>query len=194
MYSVVLMAALTGSPATPAWGFRGHCHGCGWGGHGCGHAWAGPWHSNWNGGLTWCQGPQGGCPGYFGGYPPIGYSFCGYCGCFAGYGNGGFGNGGYGNGGFGYGIGHGGYGYGGHGCWGTGCYCGCLSANGCYGGFSGWGPNAAPGAVPFFREGPARREQRDVKPGYEEETRNQTRARLVVQVPADAKVYIDGNL
>ncbi len=192
MYSVVLMAALSGSATAPDWGWCLRCHGC----HGC-HACAGWWggghcgHCGCGWGLgcaCWAHTGVGGCwcAGYFGGYPPIGHDFCSYCGCFAcygyptgigaGYGNGGF----YGRGGWNGGCWCNG---GSCGCWCNGCACGCCSC-GASGGASGW---AAP--TPSVTPEPAKK---DKKP--QEEVRLPNRARLIVQVPEDAKVYIDGKL
>src|SRR5438128_10422811 len=129
MYSVVLMAALTGGTSDTAWCLRSYgCHGC----HGCHCGCA----CGWCGCGGWCG--HGGYCAHFAAYPPIGngYSFCDFCGCYAGYGNGsyrGYGNGyglGYANG---YGLGHG------NGYWCNGCYCGCFNSIGCYCGHSCWG-------------------------------------------------------
>jgi len=186
MYSVVLMAALSGSAAAPDWG----CHRC----HGC-HACAG-WfgHGGGLGCACWAHTGVGGCwcAGYFGGYPPIGHDFCSYCGCFACYGYPTGLGAGYGNGGFaGRGGWNGGWNGGGlcncgacGGCWCNGCACGCCSCGVSGGsGLSGW---AAP--TPAAEQD----SKKDKKP--QEEVRLQSRGRLIVQVPEDAKVYIDGKL
>jgi uncharacterized protein (TIGR03000 family) len=184
MYSVVLMAALATSTATPDFGHG--CRGChGWGGrHGC-HGCYGGW----------------GCSGCYGGYGCSGCNGCygGGWGCYGGC----------------YGGGHGGYGggWGCYGCWGgqTGWACygfayggwgdggwGCSGCYGAYGGYSGYGvpvpgpvttaPGVvAPGRVPEVTPPPL--EKRPI-PKIDE----QVRARVRVDVPADARLYIDGQL
>lgn len=138
MYSLVLMAAMTGSPATANWCHRCHCGchcgcycGC-WGCHGC------------------C-----GCWGCYG---------CGCYGCYGGYC---------------------------HGCWGcNGCY-GCYGCYSCYGGSVYGAPiYVTPGATVV----PKGEEQ--APPPKKEKDKNKdevqlNRARLIVQVPAGARLFID---
>jgi uncharacterized protein (TIGR03000 family) len=140
-------------------------------------------HGGWG-----CCGYCGGC---YGGYGCDGYWGCVGChGCYGGYG---YGYGGYGCYGYYtcYGCYGGGcYGYNCHGCYGgTGFWNGCQ---GCYGfnGFSGYAPAFATPA-PAMPAAPA--DATPVDPTPMKKT-SATRARLVVQVPADAKLYIDGNL
>jgi len=116
---------------------------------------------------------------------------------------------------------HGCYGYGGHGChgWGWGwrhgchgcygCY-GCYGGWGCYGCYGGWGYGGYSGVGGWAGYGcnggcygqiympPA-----DKKGGPEQgpdpkkkkkDNGDETRARLIVQLPADAKLFIDGTL
>jgi uncharacterized protein (TIGR03000 family) len=92
-----------------------------------------------------------------------------------------------------------------HGCWGSGCW-GChgywsgwyaaYSCHGCYGGWSchgclGVGPvYAAPAGVsPGIRF-----EQAPLPKKNPEEVRVNDRSRIVVELPEDARLYIDGNL
>lgn len=140
MYSLVLMAALTGGDMTANWGCRHcrcscHCCGC-WGCHGCCGCW----------GCHGCCGGWGchGCWGCYGGY-------AGYCwGCFGCYG-------------------------------GYTCY-GCYGCNGYYGAPVYMAPGQV---VPKEEQAPAPKKEKG------DEVRLQNRARLIVQVPADAKLFID---
>jgi uncharacterized protein (TIGR03000 family) len=149
MYTVVLMAALSTSPAATGFGLHG-CHG----------------------------------------YNVATNAYCHGCACAGCYG-------GYGSSAYGYGA----YGYGSSfsiyapppcanvfGC--TGCY-------GCYGGWSCYGvalPHhgywhectpVTPNPQPNLEETPAPKELKG---------KEQTRARVIIDAPADAKIYVDGNL
>jgi uncharacterized protein (TIGR03000 family) len=170
MYSVVLMAALTAGSAAPDCNlFRG-CHG----GYGGGH-----------GGYGGGQGGYGGCYGGFNSW---------YGGC---YGGGHYGYGCYGCGGYG-GAGYGGYtpvSYGGYGCYGGyggyGCY-------GCYGGVPFAAPYVAPQTYlpPTDPKGTDTKGAEQVPPPkkVDKESMGAYRAKVLVQLPADAKLYIDDHL
>jgi uncharacterized protein (TIGR03000 family) len=169
MYSVVLMMALSAGADTPAWG--GHRHGCDGGCYG-----------GCNGGGCWgggCYG--GGCNG--------GGDCCGChgrrlrrhrChGCDGGC-------------------------SGGHGCWsGYTCGGGCHGGGGCYGGGGCWGgamggcegghPMMAPPPPPPGK-GPAPQGERlkaAPKPATEEASLTKP-ATLIVSLPADAALQVDG--
>jgi uncharacterized protein (TIGR03000 family) len=113
------------------------------------------------------------------------------CGCHGG----GYGHGCYGGyGGYGCHGCFGGYGYG-HGCWGAGCYGGCVGAYGCYGGWSCYGGYGCSGYSPMYGVP----QQRPKTPAGElaplpRKEKEETRARLLVRLPADAQLYIDDNL
>jgi uncharacterized protein (TIGR03000 family) len=163
MYGMVLMAALTSGGSTPDCHFRCGCYGGGWGG---------------------CYGCHGGCYGF-------GYGAC-YGNCYGGWGSG-------------YGC-AGSWGYSGYGCWGAsyGCY-------GCYGGGFGYGPGyygsgwetmtpggVAPSYMPGATMPPAGGSGSggEVLPKPKPDGKSgtglaPTRARLIVELPADAKLYID---
>ena len=106
---------------------------------------------------------------------------------------------------YGYGCYSAGYGYGyGHGCcscWGGACY-GSYSCAGCYGGacygsWSCWGCSGCWGTTPYFRmyDGPTMPPADPKKTGGSGQlTPGTDRARLVIEVPADAKLYIDDQL
>jgi uncharacterized protein (TIGR03000 family) len=192
MYSVVMMMALTnGVDTTPALGRRG-CHGC-------------------NGGYASCCGCYGG--GY--GYGCYGGCWGGYGGCYGGYG-GRYVYGGYGGyGGYaGYG-GYGGYGgYVGYGPSGYGYSAGYMPGSVVY-------PATTSGGVESGRTGEQRpgttgttgtpgtsgrpggvdrgREQRQEEGGVRDsetprrETRLEVPATLVVHLPAQARLTVDGN-
>ncbi|MGH7227023.1 MAG: TIGR03000 domain-containing protein [Gemmataceae bacterium] len=167
MYSVVLMMALTGGGDVPAGMFN---HGCCGGGHGC----------------SGCYGCMGGCYGScHGGKHHRSQGCCG--GCYGGcYGNS-------------YGCCGGGrkhhrskgccggcYG----GCYGSSCYGGCYGGGygGCYGGgYGGMGTPMVPGMmVPAAPATPA-------KPATKKSSlENAAPATLIVTVPADARLSIDG--
>jgi len=148
MYSVVLAAMLTTTPATPQWGWG--CHGC----HGC--------HGCWS-----CHGCHG-CYGCWGS-------------CYGCYGGGGWGYGGYSYGNYaaapGWPTWYGCYG-GAFGCAGGGYA--CLGCYGCY----GWGGYVA--ATPVL---PARGGAGDRMPAA---TAGPAPATVVVQLPPDAKLYVEG--
>jgi len=171
MYSVVLMMAMTGPTEMPEFGRRG-CHGC------CG-------------GYSSCHGCYGGyssCHGCWGGS----YS----SGCWGGC----------------YGSGWGGC-YGssyssGYGCWGssysTGCY-GSSSGHGCYGSSSGHGCygsySSGYGSAPGFTYAPAygstvQMAQTTASPVYLPGTTvassDKAPGILIVTLPAEAKLTIDG--
>lgn len=164
MYSLVLMAALSGGASQPATFWHG-CHG----GNGCVGGCAG-----WGG----CNGCYGGCAGWGAG------------GCYGG------------------------------GFWGCGCGGGCYGngynywtarapfytnyANGCHGCYGG--PVSAYYAQPRAMAQPSyiiqrqiRQERittppKEVKKNGEKESVAPSPARLVVEVPADAKLYLDDHL
>lgn len=156
MYTVVLMAALTTSPSTPAWhrGCARACHGC----HGCYAAANTAWYG-------------GGCYGCYGCYGNPWHAASTTSGS--------------------YGTFHPGV-FQCHGCY------------GCYGGWSCYGyPNqhaviepAPPSGVPerkteskpgkVLEEAPLPKE-----PGLKK-NEEQARAKVIVDVPADAKLYVDG--
>lgn len=166
MYSIVLMAAVTSGTAAPDHWFRHGCHGCTgcYGCHGC------------HGAGYWFQGNL--CHGCFGGY-----------GCSAGYGC--------------YGgvpcVGCTGC-YGGYGGWaGYGAYypIGCYGCYGCYGGWSCYGtPVAGQGYIAPPATGGTPEKRETTPPPMEEKKTSveNDRARVVVELPEDAKLYIDGNL
>jgi uncharacterized protein (TIGR03000 family) len=131
---------------------------------------------------------------------------CGFrCGCHGGYGCSGYSCGGC-NGG--YGGCHGGYGcYGGGwgGCYGAsygGCWGGCYGSyyGGCYGGwgyYGGcWGCMGGPGApvmtTPATPTGPAG--ERIPTAPEKKSSSLEPSARLLVELPADAKLYVDDHL
>jgi uncharacterized protein (TIGR03000 family) len=139
-----------------------HCHSHS-SGYGYGYACSG-WYGAWAG---------NGCVGCSGWYP--GYAYGG------GYG------GGYGYGGGGFGC------YGGTwGGWGSGidytCF-GCHGCYGCYGGFGcyGYSPYGPGGNIPEQIPAPRVEEK---KPGGQGAV-TPDRARVIVQLPADAKLYVD---
>jgi uncharacterized protein (TIGR03000 family) len=121
---------------------------------------------------------HGGCSGYYGCGGCYGCWGCG--GCYGGYGScwGCWG---------GYSYYSGCYGCSGYyGC-GGGCY-GCWGCSGCYG-YSGYAPMYGPGPVmPSAPSGDLGTPQKEKKNGT---SLNPNRARLLVEVPADAKLFID---
>jgi uncharacterized protein (TIGR03000 family) len=164
MYSMVLMAALTtGSGAPDCW-FHGHGGGYGGG----------------------CYGNSSyGCYGSFayGGYGCYGSGY-GYGGCYGG------GYGCYGGGGGCYGGGYGCYG-GGGGCYGGGYGC-HGSGYGCHGSYGGWSCYGSGIMSPYM--GPGMMIQPEVVPPPKKEgseTLAPTRARLIVELPGEATLYID---
>ncbi len=172
MYSMVLLVALTGTADAPAWG---HHRGCGCWGCGCGC-------------YGGCYGCWGGCYGCYGGYS---------CGCWGGYGC------------YGCGCWGGGYGCYGCGCWGggwVGCYTGCSGGYGCYGcysggyGYYGGGSYGSYGGVTIVRSAPSiattavvsrPRVAQSPFPVAVQATKKAP-ATIVVNLPADAKLTIDG--
>lgn len=130
---------------------------------------------------TWCHGCRGCC----GGWGCHGcYSYC--HGCHGCYGCGCYGC---------YGCGCYAYGHGCYGCYGGcyGCYggcCGCYSGWGCCGGCYGYGYGApvmvAPGA-PAGAVEPVPAPKKDMKI----EKKDGEAAKLIIEVPADAKLFID---
>ena len=134
MYSLVLMAALTTSTETVAWGHRHGCHGC----QGC--------YASSCGGGYGCHGCYGG-----GGH---GYGCAGWSGCWGG-------------------------------CYGS--YYGCYGGWGSYGGC--WGCHGAPAMVPAAPPS----EMAPVAP-EKKSTALEQPARLLVELPADAKLYVDDHV
>jgi uncharacterized protein (TIGR03000 family) len=214
MYSVVLMAALATSSSAPEFchGWGG-CHG-GWGHGGSGGGWcSGFYGSGWGYGYG-CFGPcygYSGPSGCYGGWCYGGYYSTGYAGC---YGHGCYG---YYTGWSCYGS-WGASPYAVAGCYGNaympGCYGGgfggmaCAGGPGCYGGYSGYGvpapggtiigpapgapgapgaPSAAP-ATPLSPSGPGPEQTPEPRKKGEQ----QTRAKVRIEIPADAKLYVDG--
>jgi uncharacterized protein (TIGR03000 family) len=129
--------------------------------------------------------------GCYGGYG--GYNGGGYYGCYGCYGCGGGGYYGSGWGGYGcYGGGYGGCYGGGYGCAGYGCYGGCYGGGygGCYGSpYSPVGP-VGPG-VPVVPGDKVPVEKLPNPKGPGDQT---SRAKVVIDVPAQAKLYIDDQL
>ncbi|HTU88824.1 MAG TPA: TIGR03000 domain-containing protein [Gemmataceae bacterium] len=161
MYSMILMAALTAGSGTP------DCHRCGcWGGcYGC------------YGGCYGCWGCYGGCYGCFGGC----YGMGGYGGGMGGYGCWG-----------GYSSWGGGYGYGGVGYPGAG-YPGTIMPPG------GAAPGAAapgtPGQYEQLAPPPEDKDKDKSKKSKDKDKEgtmlNTTKAKLIVELPANAKLFID---
>jgi uncharacterized protein (TIGR03000 family) len=173
MYGVILMAAMTTGGEVPAWHHRrgGHgCYGC-TGCYGCSGCWGG-------------NGCWGGCHGCYGAYPYAGIGYYGY------------------------------------GCWGYGCN-GCAGCYGCYGGWTGYGGCYCTGTphvfsmVPIAPNGPVmptppvngdqnpekdadknagKNDKEGEKKGgdFQQISLNPDRARLIVTLPADAKLFVDG--
>jgi len=164
MYSVVLMAALTtGSGATGWW----HNQPCG------PYTYYGSYYGAW---APNCYGVYGGS--YYG-MPCGGYACGGYGGGYGGGGNGCVGcYGGHWGHGQGLGWGYGGIDYNCFGC--HGCY-------GCYGGF---------GCVGYSPGGPGANVPEQIPPPRVDEKKGTgalapTRAKVIVQLPADAKLFVD---
>jgi uncharacterized protein (TIGR03000 family) len=127
-------------------------------------------------GCHGCYGGGWGCHGCYGCYGACyGYGYGGWGGC---YGGGGCIGGCYGGCG-GYGGGWGGCYGGGYGCWGAsyGCYAGC-------GGYAGMGYAPVSGGHPIASSTPT------APPTAARE--ESTRARLIIELPADAKLFVDG--
>ncbi len=180
MYSVVLMAALTTSVDLPdLGGRRGGCSGC--------------YGSCYGGGGRGGHGRRGvgGCCGCSGGGYGYGYGSCmgyGYGGCMGmGYGYGGCTGMGMGYGGcmgmgMGYGGCHGGFGYGG--CTGMGY------GGGCYGGF-GYGGGVILQSGTGTGTGAEKIQKKPSEKGSKEESMLPAPATILVDLPADAKLFID---
>ena len=165
MYSVVLLAALTAGGEAPQF-FHHSCHGCYScsGCSGCYGCWGyGGSYGCCGGGWGSCYGSCYGCGGCWG----SGYSYysCGGCYGCSGY----------------------------NACYGcSGCY-GCWGCTGCYG-YSGYAPlYTAPGAVmPPVKpdsELPDPKKKEDKK--KDDTSLDLNRAKLTVEVPADARFFID---
>jgi uncharacterized protein (TIGR03000 family) len=170
MYSVVLMAALTAGSSSSGHWFRNPCHGCSgcYGCYGC-HGWG---YSTYAG--NFCHGCYGVCSGCYGAYTSWSYghysTFSVYAPAVT--------------------------------CWGT---FGCTGCYGCYGGWSCYGAalphhgywhEYPPGEIVPQRKGtekieetPPPKEQKK-----EKKTEEEARAQVTIDVPADAKVYVDGQL
>jgi uncharacterized protein (TIGR03000 family) len=177
MYSIVMMAAMTAAPETPDFFFNkgGGCHGCNGGGcYGSGWGYGGCHGSGW--GYGGCRGGGGGCHG------AVASSGC-------------------------YGCNGGGHGFfGGHG------FCGGLFGNkwggggchGCYGGapyYTGCGGYAVPvapvgpaagGRVVGYAGAPNLSTVLATGVPEAVATLPANRAQVVVRVPADAKLFADG--
>jgi uncharacterized protein (TIGR03000 family) len=132
----------------------------------------------------------------------------GHGGCYGGgcYGGGGYGGGCYGSASYGCygsyaygGYGCSGYGYGGYGggCWGGGYGCmgsgySCYGGYGCHGGYGGYGCWGSSMMSPYM--GPGTTIQPEMVPAPKKdgsESLAPTRARLIVELPGDATLYID---
>jgi uncharacterized protein (TIGR03000 family) len=125
-----------------------------------------------------------GCSGYVG---------CSCYGCYGGYGGWGC----HGCRGWACHGCHGCYGgYGCYGCYGYGCYGGCIGCYGCYGGWSCYGGHGCTcyGQIIIVPEKKAPEQGPEPKKKKKTGDGDETRARLIVQLPADAKLFIDGNL
>jgi uncharacterized protein (TIGR03000 family) len=174
MYSMILMAALTSGGSTPDCHFRHGCHGCsGCYGGGYGSCHGGGWGSGHG-----CHGWHGGCWG-------VGYGAC-------------------------YGTCYGGWTYGVYGCVGSWAYGSWGSAYACYGSWahgpgyygSGYETMTPGGLVPSVVPGTPMPPATGTAPSGEQlpkpkpDNKNGTslapnRAKLIVELPADAKLYID---
>ena len=174
MYTVVLMAALTTTSSAPDFGHR--CNGC----SGC-HGWGG-------GGGLFHRGGHGchGCSGY-GCNGCSGYGCNGCSGCYGGYGCAGC-YGGYGGG------------WGAYAAWGGGHYGSfyCSGCYGCYGGYSCYGM-PGPGGATYVSPGLTWPNRPYNAPPVEEtplpkKKGEQARAKVRIEIPADAKLYVDGIL
>jgi uncharacterized protein (TIGR03000 family) len=188
MYSIVLMAALTAGNVTPDWHHRGGCCGC-WGGcyGGCCGGCFGGCYGCWGG----CYGCFGGCYGCFGGC--CGGCFGGCCGgCFGGSCGGCFGGclGGCFGGGYGDGFGAG---------YGAPAYPGAVvPGDGMIAPGAGVYPDSmgTPTGVPLGTPTGEPLETPTKNKGKDSEKKSQgmltsTKAKLVVELPANAKLFID---
>jgi uncharacterized protein (TIGR03000 family) len=187
MYSVVLLAALTAGESTPNWLFHKHgCHGCygGFGGYGCWgcHGCYGGWGCHGGYGGWGCHGGYGGwgCHGCYGGWGCHGCYGCdgGYGACYGGWD------------GYGHGPSY-------AGCWGAGYAC-----YGCCGGYGTVDHGGVPlGIAPGMPAAPAgesigkpKVEDKDKGKGKgtdEGEVSAKERARVIVELPSNAALYID---
>jgi uncharacterized protein (TIGR03000 family) len=164
MYSLVMMAALSTGTNAPAHWFSHGCHGC-WSCFGCSGC-----YGNCFGCYGSCYGGWGSCHGCW----SISIGCRGGCyGCYGSYASC-------------YGC------YGScYGCYGVGCYGGASHGAPAYGN-GAWG--GAPGAMP-----PAM-DTRPAEPLPRPEKKSETgssgtaQARLIVELPADAKLYVDDRL
>ncbi|MCI0464855.1 MAG: TIGR03000 domain-containing protein [Gemmataceae bacterium] len=189
MYSMVLMAALVGGTEAPDFGHRG-CRG--WGCHG---GYSGCYNGCYNGygcsgyGGCWCNGYGG----YGGGYGCVGCFANGYQGCYSGYTATGWACYACQGGNF-AGWCYGGGGYGG----------GMISCHGCYGAYGGcscYGVSPYHPTMPMYPPGPpagGKEPEKIGPPGKKGDGKDgkdgdevSNRARLVVELPTDAKLYID---
>jgi uncharacterized protein (TIGR03000 family) len=166
MYSVVLMAALTTGGVAPDCHRCGGCCGCYGGGYGYGSGCWGCYGGCYGcfGGCGGCWGGWGGCYGCWGGYSSWGCMGC--MGCMGCYG-GGYGVGGYGVGGFGVGGG----------VYGTPSYPGMI----------GPGGTTTPMGEGLGNPTENKKDGKSGKNG----TMLPNRAKLVVELPANAKLFID---
>ncbi len=171
MYSLVLAAMLTTGTTTPAWGCHGGLfHGC----HACHGAWGcyGGCYSCYS--CLGCYGGYGSCYGGWGGC--YGSCYSGW-GCWGGYGC--------------YGSCYGGWG--GYGCYGGcfGCYGSCSGGWGCYGGgYGGYVEPAAPVMPGAPSSAPTSKEPIKA-PAPAKESALPGRAHILVQLPKDAKLFVD---
>jgi uncharacterized protein (TIGR03000 family) len=195
MYTMVLMAALATGEATPDWGWRGGCHGgcygacyggCygGWGAcYGC-YGYSGGWGNGHGGGWGNGSGCYGGMYGQYGCYSCNGGAWGGGWQGPAPY--------------YTYGC----YGvFGCHGCYGCyGCY-GCTGYMPVYPTFGTPSPTMPPAdegmAAPRNNGGTGDKkgDTGDKKGDTGDKTGPpMARAQLIIELPADAKLYIDNNL
>jgi uncharacterized protein (TIGR03000 family) len=186
MYSVVLMMALSGSGDAPAhhWGkgcyggYYASCYGCN-GGYGCwgGYGWScygAGYYGCWGSSYGWgCHGYSYGCHGGLFGKHHHGYSCYGSC-----------------------------YGWG---CWGGAVYTGCYGSGygwGCCGGGCYGGEVIVPATPPTMQAEPIKSEPKKEEKKPEEEKKIDKSgestsslmapATLVVSLPADATLIVDG--
>ncbi len=185
MYSVVMMMALTGGAEAPDFGRRGCDGGCQGGCYGGGYVSCG-------GG---CHGGRGGHGGLFRGRGHGGHGGChgGGYGCAGGCYGGGYG-GGFGCAGGCYGGGYGCAGGCAGGCYGGslyGCYGGGMPAYGCHGCYGTFGTchGMVPPPPPPDKKMKGKEEKKDGVPSGQSEAP----AVILVNLPADATLTIDGN-
>lgn len=190
MYSVVLMTALAAGSTAPTSWFN--CHGfCGGGCYGGCYGGCGGCYGSCSGGCHGCYGSCSGCYGSCSGC----YGCCGGC-CGGGWGCWGSCSGC-------------------SGCWGScsgcsGCWGSCTGCNGCYGG--GYTIGAPVSSAPVYTA-----PSTYVAPGYQDTlpttttypadprlgnsiapvstgSDRQASAKLLIDLPADAKLFVDGQL